>query len=152
MQPKIPGAAFLLAQIGAHAALRFAERLERLQLQPQHAGALRVLSAGEGLTQRELAERLGMFPSRAVALVDDLEERGLVSREEDPDDRRSYALLLTDKGRRMLSDIGRVAREHQEALLAALDERERAQLADLLSRIAAEQRLTAGVHPGFAKM
>src|SRR5438477_1474050 len=149
MQPKIPGAAFLLAQIGAHAALRFAERLERLQLQPQHAGALRVLSAGQGLTQRELAQRLGMFPSRAVALVDELEQRKLISRGEDPEDRRSYSLRLTDKGWRALGEVGKVAREHQDSLLAALADNEREQLAKLLLRIADEQGLTPGVHPGF---
>jgi len=152
MQPRIPGAAFLLAQVGAHAAARFAERLARLQLQPQHAGALRILSAKEGLTQRELADRLGMFPSRAVALVDDLEQRGLVQRHEDPEDRRSYALRLTEKGRRTLAEVGRVAREHQEALCKALEPRERDQLADLLLRIAEDQGLTPGVHPGYRRL
>jgi DNA-binding MarR family transcriptional regulator len=145
-------AAFLVAQVGAHAAMRFAERLSRLGLQPQHAGALRLLSSAEGLTQRALAERLGMFPSRAVALVDELENRGLVVRDEDPEDRRSYALRLTEKGRRALAEIGQVAREHQEALLAALDSGEREQLARLLRKVAEEQGLLPEVHPGFKRL
>src|SRR5215470_7154650 len=137
MQPKNArgGAAFLVAQVGAHAAMRFAERLARLKLQPQHAGTLCVLASSEGLTQRALAERLGMFPSRAVALIDDLEGRDLVVRAEDPDDRRSYALRLTDKGRQALAEIGQLAREHQDALLAALDQGEREQLARLLQKV-----------------
>jgi DNA-binding MarR family transcriptional regulator len=150
--PRTPGAAFLVAQVGAHAAARFAKRLARLHLQPQHAGALRVLSSADGLTQRGLAQRLGMFPSRAVALVDELEQRGLVRRGEDPEDRRSYSLHLTEKGRRALAEVGRVAREHQDALLAALDERERDQLAEILARVAQEQGLTPGVHPGFKRL
>jgi len=154
MQPKNAraGAAFLLAQVGAHAAMRFAERLSRLQLQPQHAGALRVLASAEGLTQRALAERLGMFPSRAVALIDEMEGRGLVVRDPDPSDRRSHALRLTDEGRRALADIGRVAREHQDALLAALDPGERERLAQLLLKVAAQQGLTPDVHPGFQRL
>jgi DNA-binding MarR family transcriptional regulator len=143
------GAAFLVAQVGAHAAMRFAQRLSRLKLQPQHAGALRLLSSAEGLSQRALAERLGMFPSRAVALVDELEQRNLVVRAADPEDRRTYALRLTENGRRTLADIAQVAREHQDALLAALDQREREQLARLLQKVATEQGLAPGVHPGF---
>jgi len=149
MPPKHPGAAFLVAQVGAHAARRFGERLAALSLQPQHAGALRILGFEQGLTQRELAQRLGMFPSRAVTLVDELEQRKLISRGEDPDDRRSYSLRLTDKGWRALGEVGKVAREHQDSLLAALADNEREQLAKLLLRIADEQGLTPGVHPGF---
>jgi DNA-binding MarR family transcriptional regulator len=154
MQPKTAGsgAAFLVAQLGAHAAMLFAGRLARLKLQPQHAGALRVLASAEGMTQRALAERLGMFPSRAVALIDEMEGRGLVVRDPDPSDRRSHSLRLTDKGRRALADIGQVAREHQDALLAALDPGERERLAQLLLKVAAQQGLTPNVHPGFRRL
>jgi DNA-binding MarR family transcriptional regulator len=102
-----------------------------------------------GLSQRALAERLGVLPSRLVTLVDELETRGLVERRDDPEDRRSYALHLTEKGRATLADVGRVAREHGESLCAALSVDERRQLATLLGRIADEQALTPGVHPGY---
>jgi DNA-binding MarR family transcriptional regulator len=141
--------AFLLAQVGAHAATRFAERLAPLKLAPQHAGVLRLVGATAGLSQRALAERLGVLPSRLVLLVDDLEARGLVERRDDPDDRRSYALHLTGPGRATLAELGRVAREHGESLCAALSADERRQLAALLARIAGEQGLTPGVHPGY---
>ena len=79
-------------------------------------------------------------------------ERGLVERRDSPTDRRSYALYLTGAGRDALEQIGRIAQEHQDALCAALDESERVQLADLLRRIADEQKLTPGVHPGYRKL
>jgi hypothetical protein len=50
----------------------------------------------------------------------------------------------------MLQAIGRIAREHQQALLTALSEDEQRHLADLLQRVAAEQGLIPGVHPGYA--
>jgi DNA-binding MarR family transcriptional regulator len=146
------GLAFLLSQVGAHAAGRFGERLEPLGLKPAHAGILRVIRQADGLSQQALGEKLGVFPSRLVALLDELEERGLVERRDSPTDRRSYALYLTGAGRDALEQIGRVAREHQDALCAALDESERVQLADLLRRIAHEQGLTPGVHPGYRKL
>jgi DNA-binding MarR family transcriptional regulator len=146
------GLAFLLSQVGAHASARFAERLEPLGLKPAHAGILGVIQQADGLSQQALGETLGIFPSRLVAVLDELEQRGLVERRDNPNDRRSHALYLTEAGRAALEQIGRVGRAHQDALCAALDSSERAQLAGLLTRIAAEQGLTPGVHPGFRKL
>jgi DNA-binding MarR family transcriptional regulator len=145
-------AAFLLAQIGSHAAAKFAECLAPVDFTPAHAGILRILGKRGPLTQQALAGILGMFPSRLVALVDQLEFRGLVERRDHPEDRRSYALHLTEKGRVALQSIGRVAREHQKALLAALTADEQRQLAQFLQRIADDQGLTRGVHPGYARL
>ena len=143
---------FLLAQVGAHAAAKFAERLSVVGLTPPHAGILGAIDRSEGLSQQALCERLRVMPSRLVALVDELEQRELVDRRDKPDDRRTYALHLTEKGRNVLKTIGRVAREHQDALAAALTGEEREQLATLLRRIADEQGLTPGVHPGFSRL
>jgi len=145
-------AAFLLAQIGSYAASRFAERLLAVGLAPPHAGILRILGAGPGITQQALASRLQMVPSRLVALLDTLESRGLVERRRNQDDRRSHALHLTADGRRMLATIGQIAREHQSSLLAALSEDERRRLHDLLQRVADQQGLTPNVHPGYSSL
>jgi DNA-binding MarR family transcriptional regulator len=144
--------AFLLSQVGAHTAARFAERLEPLGLKPWHAGILRVIEQADGLSQQALGEKLGMFPSRLVGLLDELERLGLVERRDSPTDRRTHALYLTDSGRETLERIRRISREHEETSCAALDASERAQLAGLLTRISAEQGLTPGVHPGFRKL
>src|SRR5262245_21057105 len=109
--------AFLLAQLGAHAANRFAERIRALALARSDSGILYLLRGEEGISQQDLAERLGIYPSRLVAILDALEERGIVKREPNSDDRRQYALYLTEKGKETLAEIGRVAREHQDALL-----------------------------------
>jgi len=150
--PGSPPAAFLLAQVGAHAAAKFAGRLAELQLAPPHAGIMGILRKQPALTQQALAGVLGMQPSRLVALVDELETRALIERRENSEDRRSYALHLTEKGHAALSAIGRVGREHQQALLTALNEDEQRQLGVLLKRIADQQGLTPGVHPGYARL
>jgi DNA-binding MarR family transcriptional regulator len=143
------GAAFLLAQLGAHAASRFGERIAAHDLTPPMAGILGLLSASPGTSQQELANRLGMLPSRLVAFVDDLEERGLVQRVRDDVDRRRNSLQLTDDGRAALATIAKIGREHEGSMTAALSDREREQLVKLLGRIADEQGLTRGVHPGY---
>ena len=140
---------FLLAQVGAHAALKFAERLRKLELAPRHAGILRILNSTPAITQQALAATLGMVPSRLVELVDEMESWGLIERRENADDRRRYALHLTEKGRSTLDIIGRISREHSRALLAAISDDEQRQLATLLQRIADQQGLARGVHPGY---
>lgn len=144
--------AFLLSQVGAHAGRKFAERLAPLRLLPPHAGILGVLRKSGGLSQQKLADVLHMHPSGLVAIIDELEERGLLKRRDSVDDRRTYELHLTDKGQAALRDIGRVGQEHNELLCAALSHREREQLTDFLQRIADEQGLTPGVHPGFSRL
>ncbi len=151
-KPLRPGTAFLLAQIGAHAALRFAKRLSPLGLTPADAGILRILASEPEMTQRALANRLGIFPSRLVLLLDSLAGRGLLERRARPNDRRAHSLRLTSRGLAELEAIGRVAREHQEHLCAGLSDAERARLQELLEKIAEQQNLRPGVHPGYARI
>src|SRR6516164_1313097 len=66
-----PEVAFMLAQIGAHAAAKFAERLDPLKFTPPQAGILGVISRQNGLSQQALADLLGMFPSRLVLLLEE---------------------------------------------------------------------------------
>lgn len=140
----------MLAQVGARAAALFATRLQELQFVPAHAGTLRAIGGNAGISQQALASLLGMVPSRLVPLLDELEKRGLVERRDHPEDRRVYALHLTEKGSRAMAELGRVARAHDDAVCASLSEKERELLRSLLSRIADDQGLTPGVHPGFA--
>ena len=145
-------AAFLLAQLGAHAASQFAERLGVLDLAPADAGILRLLRVSAGLSQQELASKLQIHPSRLVAILDNLEKRGFVERRANPEDRRLYSLYLTKDGGEVLERIGKVAREHQDALLSVLNKEERDELANLLLKIADQQGLVRGVHPGYQRM
>lgn len=144
--------AFLLTQIGTHAASQFADRLSVLDLAPPDVGILRLLSITAGLSQQELASKLGIHPSRLVAILDNLEKRNFVERRANREDRRLYSLHLTKDGEETLESIGKVARDHQDALLSALNKDERHTLAALLLRIADQQGLVRGVHPGYKRL
>jgi DNA-binding MarR family transcriptional regulator len=113
---------------------------------------LRLVATDPGRSQQSLSAELGLLPSKLVALVDELEERGLVERRRNPTDRRLYALHLTPSGEATMQDVGRVVRDHGQEFLAALDEEEQGTLNRLLGRLAEHHRLTAGVHPGYARM
>ncbi|MFB9909165.1 MarR family winged helix-turn-helix transcriptional regulator [Allokutzneria oryzae] len=143
------GVAFLLSQLGAHGARRFAERLRPLDLEPKHVGLLRMIAAADGPSQQELGERMGVIPSRMVSFVDDLQERGLVERRRNPKDRRAYALHLTEKGGKALRQAMVTSVEHDEEICAPLSQDERDVLARLLERLSGAHGLLPGVHPGY---
>ena len=142
-------AGFLLVQLGAHRHRRFAERLAPLDLHPRHFGMLSQLAVNEGQSQQALSRALGIHRSAVVALVDDLEHRGLAERRRDPLDRRAYTLYLTSPGRELLAELERAADDDEAELLSALDASQRAQLIVLLQRVAESQGLAAGVHPNL---
>ncbi|HTJ00100.1 MAG TPA: MarR family winged helix-turn-helix transcriptional regulator [Dongiaceae bacterium] len=152
MKPLQPGIPFLLSQVGAHAAARYAERIAPLKLKPYHSGILRILAEGSGLTQQALCDLLGMFPSRLVGVLDELQRMKLVERRERPEDRRTYALHLTKAGQEMLQRLGQAAQEVQEDLCATLSAKERAVMFDLLTRMVEQQQITPAVHPGYRQM
>jgi DNA-binding MarR family transcriptional regulator len=146
------GVAFLLSKVGAHAALGFAKRLRVLGLEPHHAGILRILGSNSGIAQQRLSAMLGMFPSRLVVLLDDLEHRKLIDRRSHPTDRRRHRLYLTKAGRRALNKIGALTVQLEHHLLAALQEKEKQSLLDVLTRIVSQQRVTPSVHPAYRQI
>lgn len=144
-----PRAAFLLAQIGAYAAARFAERLKPLSLQPGDVGILRLIAAEENLSQQGLAATLGVVPSRVVVLIDGLEKKGLVARVRSPRDRRTYELHLTDEGREVMREMRMIGTAHETEMTAALTPAEHQELGRLLQKVADSHSLTSNVHPGY---
>jgi DNA-binding MarR family transcriptional regulator len=64
--------------------------------------ALTILAAEPGLSQGELAERLYAHPSTVSGIVERLQQRGVIDRIPNPEDRRGIRLSLTPLGRRVL--------------------------------------------------
>ncbi|WP_016905286.1 MarR family winged helix-turn-helix transcriptional regulator [Streptomyces xiaopingdaonensis] len=145
-------ATFLLTQLGEFAAQSFARRISELDLTPPQAGLLRLLARSPGHHQQEVARMIGMTPSRFVPFLDTLEQRGLVERRRNPNDRRYQSLYPTEAGRRVLTEIHRAAERHESEFLAALDPEEQLALNGLLGRVAAAQGLSSDIHPGFRRL
>lgn len=143
------GGAFLVAQLGAHATRKFAERVAEIGLTPPLVGILRALATDPGCSQQRLATGLDLLPSKMVTYVDELESLDLVQRKRSTADRRQYELRLTANGESTMRCIGALARSHDRELCQALDADEREALVELLGRIAEQQGLKPGVHPGF---
>lgn len=142
---------FLISQLGFFSSRGFMEALAPVGIDPREFLLLRFVAADEGRSQQALAERLGIPASRMVALVDHLEEAGLVERRPDPEDRRVRGLHLTRKGRGALERAGEIAIDYETRLCAGIDREERELLIDLLQKLQATQTELGGVHPGLGK-
>jgi DNA-binding MarR family transcriptional regulator len=137
---------FTISTTGYALASAFRELLEPLGLEPKVFALLASVSSSEGVTQQAIAERMQVAPSRMVAFIDSLEERGLLERRQNPNDRRARALYLTPAGRELLGRAFAVANQHEQRLISDLNERERQQLLELLSRVGAHVGIPPGVH------
>jgi DNA-binding MarR family transcriptional regulator len=104
-------------------------------LRPRHLIALGLLSEQGPLSQQALGEVLSLDPSNVVGLLNELEERELISRRRDPADRRRHNVELSTKGDEALAiayvQLGLV----EDHLLSALSAEERATLHQLLDRV-----------------
>lgn len=137
---------FMLSSLGHAVAGRFAADLEPLGLEPKEFAALRAVGAHAGDSQQAVGERLGVPASRMVALVDELEARGLLERRPSPRDRRAHALHLTAAGGKLLGDAILVAAALERELTRDLDPTARAALMEQLDRIAERLGVPPGVH------
>jgi DNA-binding MarR family transcriptional regulator len=138
---------FLLSQVGAAGSRGFGLELAPLGIEPRQFAMLRYVAAAEGRSQQALGVALSIPASRMVALVDDLEGRGLLERRANPADRRIHALFLTAKGRRLLDKAYAIAKAHEAMVCEDLSPEERKELIRLLNRVGRSLGVTAGVHP-----
>lgn len=92
---------------------------------------------GDGISQRDLAARIGLDTSTLVRLLDLLEARGFVERRVDPADRRARRIHLTAEGRDELARIRAMLLQAENELLGDLDDKETLAMLDGFARIAA---------------
>lgn len=142
---------FLISQLGFLSSKRFMEALAPVGIDPREFLLIRFVAASEGQSQQALAERLAIPPSRMVALVDHLEEAGLLERRPDAEDRRVRGLHLTRKGRGALERAAKIAIDYETQLCAGINREERELLIDLLQKLQEGQTVLRGVHPGMGE-
>lgn len=143
---------FTLSSLGYAVSRRFHETLAPAGIDPREFSLLRAIGAEEGQSQQALGERLQIPPSRMVAFVDALEERGFVVRRPNPTDRRAHALYVTEAGMKLFAEAFARAVEFETELCAGLSAEEREQLLDLLGRVAKELDLEMGVHAAHSAL
>lgn len=118
----------------------FAKSVDDPLISPGRFGVLVLIGANPGLTQSRLAAATQLDRSTMVAVIDLLEARSLVERRAAPTDRRSNALWLTDRGKRLLRAVRARVVAHDQRLSSAIGTGGAQQLIAMLERMRASMR------------
>lgn len=81
------------------------QRLKNHDLTVEQLHILKQLSLANGQTQSQLCEGVGKSPANITRILDRLEKKGSVIRKNNPDDRRSTLVFLTEEGGGLLTDV-----------------------------------------------
>lgn len=128
---------FLLSRASGVVARSVSKALAGLGLRVRSYSVLALAVEHEpGITQRALAKLVGLDPSQVVALVDELQDRGLVERAADPNDRRNRLVRPTGEGRRVFAEAHRLVTEQDDRHFAQVPPEQLAAFRAVLRQIA----------------
>ena len=128
------------------------ERIAPLGVVPGQFAQLLTLYAEDGLTQRELCDRVGIEQPTMANTLQRMERDGLIRREPDPVDGRRARVLLTGRARELEAPLVAAAQDVNAVATAGLDEQEVAALLHTVARVVASLEAAAGAGPAPAPM
>ena len=126
---------FHLRMASAVVARDFAEALADLGLTQKQCAVLELIAANPQVSQIDMAARLGMDRATMMALVDRLDERGLLVRTPSQRDRRRQELSLSETGQELLRNARRRIATHERRFLDRLGEAKAERLMSLLREV-----------------
>ena len=132
MRDRVP---FLLYRAAEASHALANQMLAEVDLSARQAGILTLVTESGPMTQKALGDALRIDRTTMVALIDDLEDKGYVTRQRHPRDRRAFLVHPTEVGREAKIAAIRILDEQQRRYLAPLTAAEREQLGALLKRL-----------------
>ena len=126
---------YALSKLGQGAARAVETALAPLDLRPREFSALALIDELGGSAQSDVADRLGIDRSDMVAVVDKLETKGLVSRRQDPKDRRRHVVDTTRSGAALVPRGAKALAAADSAFMADLTKSDQRQLSELLAAL-----------------
>ncbi|MEW9532353.1 MarR family winged helix-turn-helix transcriptional regulator [Microbispora sp. NPDC049125] len=132
---------FLLAKAAELVTADFEHSLRPYGIRARDYGVMSLLYRHGALSQQQIGEAVQIDRTTMVSVIDELESAGLVERTRDPQDRRRYAVTLTDKGAKLFHGaLAQVNDEVHDAFLARLTGVERESLIAMLTRLVVDDR------------
>src|SRR5881227_96944 len=122
----------LMIKLGRITMHRFTEALEPFGIRPRHVAALIELRDRGELTQQSLCGQLHLDPTNLVAILNELEQRGYVTRRRDPEDRRRHLVEVSKKGIAVIEKVSEAMDGVEADLLGGLEPADRRRVEGLL--------------------
>lgn len=129
------GFAFLIHDISKLLNRHYDQRIRIHGISRTQWTLLTYLSRQEGISQTKLAEYMSLAPMTLTRQIDQLEEKKLLERRNDPQDRRTNLIFLSIKSQDLMEKMHRAAVEIKEKALEGLNESEKELLKESLMRI-----------------
>ena len=126
---------YTAAQVSKYGRRRLEAVLREHDLRLGHHAILAALDDFGPMSQQQLADSLDFDKSHLVGRIDILEERGFVTRTQDPDDRRRHRIALTSAGGTLLDRLRPAAKQSQEGFLEGLTAAQQKTLISLLQQV-----------------
>lgn len=135
---RLQGTTFWLLGRASRVAFRITQqRLAEVGLRRGFYGVLASIVEFGPAAQADIGRRLGIDRSDMVAILNDLEQEGFVTRERDTSDRRRNSITVTRAGRGALVRFDRAIADAEDVLLESFSAGDRRQLVGLLERVVA---------------
>lgn len=126
---------WLLHQIVHLSKYQAMKRMEAFELKPGQAGILFILNCNGGLSQRELAQKLGITPPSMTVALRKMEKLGYITKEPDPLDQRIIRIQIAEKGKECIQNLKGVMDNMENVLYQGMSQEERLLLRRLLLEI-----------------
>ncbi len=137
---KEKSAGFLINHIARLFAKELQQRIQPLGIVTGQFPILLELWEGDGLTQRELLEKLDIEQATLANTLTRMQRDGLIKRTKHPTDARAQLIWLTDKASKIKDEAYRFAWQINTDSLSVLDEREQAQFMEFMRRVISGMR------------
>ena len=126
---------FLLGKALQQMEQKFAEGLAPFNINSRQYGVLLFIEENPYSSQKDISDNLQIDRTTMVSHIDHLETLKFVERTKNPNDRRSYSLLITEKGKEVLHSRWEFLTDVESEVLTPLNQQERQLLKDFLIRI-----------------
>ncbi|NGP46761.1 winged helix-turn-helix transcriptional regulator [Bacillaceae bacterium SIJ1] len=126
---------FLLGKVLQQMEQQFAETLIPFHIDARQYGVLLFIQENSYSSQKEISEKMRIDRTTMVSHVDHLEALELVERTKNPNDRRAYSLIITEKGARVLVNCWEFLTRTEAEVLSPLGQKDQQLLKDMLLNI-----------------
>ncbi|MDQ5985165.1 MAG: hypothetical protein CSYNP_00870 [Syntrophus sp. SKADARSKE-3] len=126
---------FQFAKANQMAGRFLSQKVAALNITAVQAMVLGFLDEEDRITSGELGKRTELDSATLTGILDRLETAGFVERHDNPEDRRSVCIYLTEQGKIMGKAAAQTITKANQEFLAVLNDEERRDLRDIINKL-----------------